>query len=140
MDNSRRNKHLGLVGLLATAIFACAWLLPASAGIAASNSGKTRVTVDVSDSIGVDFGKSAPNSAGNHGFGQVITELVTQTAPSQLIHGPAINVAEGHGFMADFGLSFGHPAETDPDGAALGDDILRAQFPTTGILVTVINL
>lgn len=140
MGNSRRNKHLGLIGLFATVIFACAWLLPVSAVTAASKSGATRVTVNVSDAIGVDFGKSALDFSQGHWFCRTTTKLVTQTASSQLILGPAADITAGRSLMADFGLSFGHPAVTDTDGAALGGETRSSDFPVTEILVTVCNL
>ena len=140
MGNSRRNRQFVRIGLLASAILACAWLLPADVGMAASSTGSTKVTVNVADAIGVDFGKSALDSARNNRFGQVITEFVTQAASSRLAHELATDAAGGPGAIAGFGLPFGLPEAAGPGSAVLGGYINETNAPATEILVTVSNL
>ncbi len=78
MDKSSNNRHFCRIWLLASAMIACAWLLPAYS-LAASAASTTRVTVTVEDAIGVEYGKPALDSASGKERGQVTTEFITRT-------------------------------------------------------------
>ncbi len=80
MDKSSKNKHAFTIKLLAFVVIACAWLIPASPALSAHTSGDVKVSLSVTNSVGVDFGRSAmdvvPEGKLLSGFTKLISKKI----------------------------------------------------------------
>ena len=77
MDMTGRRKQILRIRILAFAVLVCAWLLPTGVGIASSESGNRQVTLKVEDAVGVNYGRSAPDSGSTNKACQVTTKYFT---------------------------------------------------------------
>lgn len=86
MDKSRKNKHAFTVKLLAFVVIACAWLIPACVALSAQPSGDIKVSLSVTNSVGVDIGWSAMDvsseSKVNKGITKIISKKIAQAVTS----------------------------------------------------------
>lgn len=139
MGNSKRNKQTLRIRGLAVLLIACAWLLPTSVGIAAPGSSQMKISVTVSDAVGVNIGRSALDMVSGSRSGQVITKFVTQTLMSQLPGGLLLKDVSDPGVIAN-GVPFGHGGNSGLGGVVLGSEDPEPDHLESEIIVTVINL
>lgn len=134
-----RNMVFG-IRVLAFAIFVCAWLLPACAGVAGLASSKAKISLVVADSVGMNVGKSVLDPVSDNSNCQIIREFVTETGSSRLSDKLTVNELSGPRAITRIVLTHGQKVQNTSYSADLSDDNKLPAIEESELVVTASNL